>query len=360
MYMYKILCSVTIILFLIGCSKSENDPTYYTHTIIELEKTGEFILSGDNVTLGRIETPAIVIKRQGSKKILFYDAAQNQILIADTMGFILQTIGSVGSGPEEFRHITSFGIDKDTIIVTDGSLDLVKKFTLDGTLIGMHESMAKDNLWPRSNRLYATNDYYYFGVQESDVSNENNHWKSKIIAKYTKNGTLVDVFGSYHPSLVGSGLLYNYANLLQRKDGDFYTTHRTSYQIQRFSGKNGTLVSSFGVLSPYFKQSDERPNVYDSREEKNKINTKYSGVDDAFVSKDYLAFHFFNIKEEYWVTRDPNDQENFFQIYDLNDKYVGDIILPYYPLSMDNDNVIYLLEDDNPDQFKVGMYEMVF
>ena len=280
-------------------------------------------------------------------------------MIADTTGLISQKIGSVGSGPEEFRHIASFGIDKDTIIVIDGSLDLVKKFTLDGTLIGMHERMAKDNLWPRSKRLYVSKGHYYLGIQETDVSNENNHWKSKIIAKYTKNGTLVDIFGSYHPSLIGSGLLYNYANLLQRDDGDFYTTHRTSYQIQRFSGKDGKLVSSFGVISPYFKQSDERPSIYDTREQKNKINTKFSGVDDAFVSEDYLAFHFFNIKEEYWVTRDPNDQDNFFQIYDLNDEYVGDIVLPYYPLSMDKDNIIYLLEDDNPDHFKVGMYEMV-
>ena len=68
MYMYKILCSVTIILFLIGCSKSEHDPTDYTHTIIELEKTGEFILSGEGITLGKIETPAIVIERKGTKK----------------------------------------------------------------------------------------------------------------------------------------------------------------------------------------------------------------------------------------------------------------------------------------------------
>ena len=341
--------------------KAKNESTDYTHTIIELKKTGEFILFGENVTLGRIETPAIVIERQGTKKIVFYDAAQNQILIADTTGLISQTIGSVGSGPEEFRHITSFGIDKDTIIVLDSSLDLVKKFTIDGTLIGIHESMvAKDNLWPRSNRLFVSNGHYYFGIQEAEISNENNHWKSKIIAKYTKNGTLVDKFGSYHPSLIGSGLLYNYANLLQRNDGDFYTTHRTSYQIQRFSGTNGTLVSSFGVVSPYFKQSDERPSIYDNREEKNKINVRFSFVDDAFVSQNYLAFHFFNFTKEYWITRDPNDQENFFQIYDLNDEYIGDIVLPYYPLSMDNDNIIYLLEDDNPDQFKVGMYEMVF
>ena len=30
-----------------------------------------------------------------------------------------------------------------------------------------------------------------FGIQKG-ISNENNLWKSKIIAKYTKNGTLVD------------------------------------------------------------------------------------------------------------------------------------------------------------------------
>jgi hypothetical protein len=64
-------------------------------------------------------------------------------LIADTTGLISQKIGSVGSGLEEFRYMASFGIDKDTIIFVDGSLDLVKKFTLDGTLIGMHERMLK-------------------------------------------------------------------------------------------------------------------------------------------------------------------------------------------------------------------------
>ena len=93
--------------------------------------------------------------------------------------------------------------------------------------------------------------------------------------------------------------------------------------------------------------------------EKNEIDIKFSFVDDAFVSKNYLAFHLFKIKKEYWISRNPNDQDNFFQIYDLNDVYVGGFVLPYYPLSMDKDNIIYLLEDDNPDNVKVGRYEMV-
>lgn len=92
----------------------------------------------------------------------------------------------MGSESEEFRHIISFGIDKDTIIVTDSFLDLVKKFILDGTLVGLFNSMAKYNLWSQSNRLYTFNGHYYFGIQEVNVSNKHSHWKSKIIAKYTK------------------------------------------------------------------------------------------------------------------------------------------------------------------------------
>jgi len=344
---------------MLGCTDPKDTSTEYVHRLIELNKVDEFVLSGDGITIGRIETPAIVTQRNEGKRIIFYDTALNQILVADTSGNLLHSMGSVGSGPEEFRNINSFGIDADTIIVNDASLDLVKKFTFDGELIGMHEAMAKDNIWHRSNRLFAYQGHYYYGTQEADKSQPNNHWESGIIAKYKKNGELVEVFGSYHPSLIKTSRLYNYANLLQRKDGDFYTTHRTSFQIQRFSGKTGELVSSFGVKSPYFKISKERPRVTDTREVKNKMNTAFSFVDDAFVSKTYLAFHFFNFTTEYWLSRNPNEKENYFQIYDLSDNYIGDIVLPFYPLSMDDDSKIYLLEDDNPDNYTIGVYEMV-
>lgn len=354
---------VLLSLSFIGCNSEKDElvrdkARTEESNILMVEKIREFNISPGKEQIGKLESPMLIFEEDGKKNFIFYDLGLNQVLITDTSGVVLEAIGQKGAGPKEFRHISSFGLKDTLVIVYDGVLDLIKKFDFHGKLVDSYQGILEDNLWVRSNRLFSIGDTLLFGIQEAEKSATSNHWLSSTIASYDNNGNLLNLIGSYDPSLEGAHILYNFPNVLLGNDGVIYTTHRTSYTVQKFSVRTGERISRFGTKTENFKVSDERPKVTDSREVKNKINLKYSFVGDSFVSKNYFGLYFFNFTEEYWQLRNPNDKENFLHLYDIDDNFLGEIALPFFPLGMDSESRLYLLEDDNPDHPKIGVYEI--
>ncbi len=358
-------CFLILLCLCMSCTKHKADSkdnlqsSVKNQKTLELKKIRDFVLKPGESRIGKIEAPMLVYESASDKKLVFYDTGLNQIIISDSTGTVVSVFGGVGSGPEEFRHISSFGLDGNIIIVYDSVLDMVKKFNMDGDFLESYQGLLDDGIWIRSNRLYTYDGNIYFGIQESGKSNENDHWLSRTIAVYNKNGDLKKLIGEFDPSLENSGLLYNYVNITMSEDGSIYTTHRTSPYIQKFNS-SGEKLSRLDVFPKYFKTSDERPHPTAPREVKNRINMKYSFVGDSFVSEDYFLFYYFNFTEEAFKLRNPNDLENYIQVYNRNDKYLGDIKLPYYPIGFDNKNLLYLLEDDNSNNLKIGLYEILF
>ncbi len=326
---------------------------------LELLKVREFVLTSDEFNIGVIEPPTLLLERDGDIKILFRDTGLNQILIADSTGFVHGAIGRDGDGPKEFRNISSFGVDNDTIVVRDAALDLVKKFKFDGELVNSYEGNFKDKVWGRSKLVYFEQDKFILGIQEAEKSSENNHWESRTIAIYDRAGNLERVLGGYDSSLIKSHPLYNALNSILVHNGFVYTTHRTSPIIQKFDLETGERVSRFGVLSKNYKVSKERPNATDPREVKNKINVKFSAVGQSFITNDYFAFYFYSLTEKFFELRNPSDKVHFLNLFDNREEFLGEIALPFQPLAMDSSNKLYLLEDDNPDNVLIGVYEIV-
>lgn len=340
--------------------KRNNLPTTGIEEGLKLQKIKEFVLEHNGFKIGSIEPPMLVYAKDDNVNFILYDRVLAQLLVTDTSGTILQTIGKIGDGPDGLRHILSFGVDADTLVVYDGVHEMIKKFNLEGELTKSYEGFSKDGVWGRSKRLFSYNDNLIFGVQEQNKSYARNHWESKTIAIYDREGNLERLMGEYDPDLVNSYEFYNYSNDIVAHNGFVYTTHRTSPTIQKFDLDTGKKVSRFGVLSKNFKVSNERPNATDSRDVKNKIITKFSIVGNSYVTDDYFAFYFFRFTEKYFELRDPNDQEHYLNLYNNKEEFVGEISLPFQLIAMDNNNRLYLLEDDNPDNVVIGVYEIEY
>lgn len=353
---------ITALIFIVGCGGDpENNHTGENfneagHKQLSIKKVDEFHLHSEEIQIGRIETPVLFHE----DNILFYDPGLHQIIISNTEGAIFSAFGRSGEGPKEFRHISSFGVDRDTVIVYDASLDLVKKFTKDGELLEIYDGLLKDKLWIRSKILYEYENQYVFGIQEAGRSGHNDHWLSNIIAVYDKSGELVRMMGEYDPSLEGSHRMYNFSYMsVDSKEGVVYTVHRTSPFIQKFDIRTGEKMSRFGQPTANFRISDEYPSETAPREVRNRINLNRSAVGHPFISNDYFAFYFFNFTEEFWDGRGQNDKVNYLQIFDKEDMYVGEIALPYFPLGLDQNSRLYLLEDEDPDNALIGVYEIL-
>lgn len=322
----------------------------------QFRKIRDFVLKVPELEIGRIEPPILV--SNDKKKLVYYDSGFNQILVSDTLGNILSKFGRKGSGPKEFRHITSYGLNQDTIYVYDGGLSVFKKFTINGDLIKIFDGPIKDNLWFRSNRIYIKKDKMLFGIQEVKHSSASSHWLSRTVAEYSTEGKLISLFGEYDPSLKESSLLYKYANMAYDfRTEHIYTVHRTSPYIQKFDFNSKKKISRFSNKeSGNFLISDTEPGINSSREERNALNLLQSFVGDPFISEDFFVFYFFNFTQEYWDTRDQSKKEHFLQFYDKQDNFVSEFRVLHFPLGMIGNNKLLLVEDDDPDNFRIGVY----
>lgn len=360
------IIGIVLLVILIGCSNKQTKeiaPKAESHAKVSTIKAGhltkvrDFVLKVPDAEIGRIEPPILI--SEDKKKIFYYDSGLNQIIVSDTLGNILSKFGRKGRGPKEFLHITSYGADKDTIYVYDGSLGKFKKFTLNGELLDIFDGPIKDNLWFRSNRTYIDGNRLLFGIQEAKYSSASNHWKSKTVAEYTSNGKFISLFGDYDPTLEGSSRLYKNANIVYDIDNKYvYTVHRTSKHIQKYDIGTKKVISRFSYpQSKNFLVADRVPDVYDTRQEKNRLNLFQSFVGDPFVNKDYFVFYFFNFTEDYWETRDQSTKHHFLQFFDKKDQFLFELEVPHYPLGMLG-NKLLLVEDDNPDNFRIGVYSI--
>lgn len=106
--------------------------------------------------------------------------------------------------------------------------------------------------------------------------------------------------------------------------------------------------------------SDDKPSVSAPRPVRNEKNLKQSAVGESFVSNTYFFFYHFNWTEEFWQTRDPNAKPHFLNVFQKDEPhaFLGEISLPYMPLYISPNNKAYLLEDDDPDNFTIGVYEV--
>ena len=288
---------------------------------------------------------------------------KSEVFVTETTGAFITKFGARGKGPEEIQYVSSLGFDsQNNIIIHDPFLNLFKIFSIDGDLKKINRGLLENGLWDRSGKLYIYNQSIYVGIMEIEKSDNHNFWKSAIFAEYNPDCTLQKKVGGYDPALAGSDRLYKYPNIhLDKRTGYIYTTHRILPYIQVFDSKTGEHIARFGLRSPSFNMSAEEARVSDPMYIRRQKNLEQSFVGESFTSDNYFFFYFFNWTEDFYTLQDPNLKEHFVNIFQKKPPYafLGEIQLPYAPLEVTSDNRIFLLEDDNPDNFKVGIYELV-
>ncbi len=203
----------------------------------------------------------------------------------------------------------------------------------------------------------------YLGIQETDKASDDNYWQSNIIAEYNLNGELLKKFGAFDLAYFESDQdrLYKYPNIhFDRHTGSIYTTHRIHPFVNLFDPETREHKGRFGIKSVNFSEPVEPARLSDPMHIRRKKNLEQSGIGESFTSDNYFFLNFFNMSEDFYTLQDPNLKEHFFNIFqkELPYAFLGEVPLEYTPLGVTSDNRVFLLEDDNPDNFKIGIYEL--
>ncbi len=366
--LFYILASFSVI----QCTYHEKTENEYISTDqskqyqIHLEKMSEFsIQPPEGLRLDAVRN--LVSFHPKDHKILWVNTLQKQLFVTDFEGQVISFFGQQGAGSGEFRDITAAGFnEKGDVVVYDWQLDRINIFDVEGNLLSELPGLLESGLWIRSKRITSHSEHLYFGVQESVGRSE--VWNTSVIAQVSLSGELRSIFGGYGKDLQQRGLFYNHPYYeVNQNLGEVFITHNSYHITEVVSLESGETITRFGVQPENFRYSEDQVVETDTREERDRKNLKQSSTVDPFFSDRYFFFHYYNFTEEFFEKIDrnnrlfnPNHLDNYFAVYDHTHpySYYGEIALPYAPLGVTTSGNVFLLENDNPDSFTVGVYRL--
>jgi len=314
----------------------------------------------DEVSIDRVQDIAVFNRQEN--KTAWVNRDKNEVFVTDIDGNHLYNFGSTGEGPEEFLEIFSIGFDShDNIIVYDAKLDLFKKFEDPGILIESYDGVLDHDIFTYSRKLLYSDENLYLAVMETDKANQNQFWKSSTIGKFDHNHQLVDLFGSYDPEIISTTFLYKFPMLILDTNYDnIYSTHRTHPFVLSYDLSENTTFDRFGIISSSFLVSENEATPNDPVHIRRQKNLSQSFVEESFVSEQYFFLQHSTYSEDTITYGDTFLRQSFLNVFEKNEPYrfLGEIELNSIPIYITSKNQIYVLKDNDPDNFTVGLYEI--
>lgn len=367
MTVYVRLWGICLISFLISSCSTHSDVSFYESPSIDqdlkLHKIDQFTIqvpANTAYTIGKLRF-TFATNPAGSLHA-FYDELKKQFIITDREGMIQNIISEEGRGPGEILKAEGFNFDReDRLVVYDQNQQMIKVFNLDGEVVARAKPekssfyISGRKLWIYRNKIFsATMDGRLLGNIREEA------YKSRLAVAHNYDGELVDTMGRYDPT-VRTAKSYNLLSIINIdfKRNRLISTHYHNYRIQVYDVETGERLAWFGRKTENFKEGEEyiSPNL--PREKIQEKSVGRSSAANIYPLSDYIVLYFETLTEAFFTTEDFNEKRPHIVVYD-NESYgcYGEIALPYVLGNVSNDK-FYLIEDDNPDHFTVGVYELV-
>lgn len=361
------LIVILIFVVLTSCSNSSSDQTgleftnsTHSDASISLIKKDEITLSTPDSVFLAAPDYTFVTDHKGERMALF-DLGTSQFLIFNQEGEFVQSVGRDGRGPEEFMMVFSYTFDNDgNLVVYDDGLKRIKIFDSGYNLIRTSE-IKNDQYYLASHKIFADNDRIISGILQTEYSGpmkRDQVTNSKIAGAFSYNTEESNLLGKYDPYL--NEIVPSTNRPVIHVDGQFlYTSHSNSYRIQVFDISNGNRMSYFGYRSESFGHLDEEIDPRESLEERFRKGFEESSTRMIHTDDKYLYFYYINGTEEWMEAKDLSTLNYQLMIYNKKTlDFLGEINLPYR-LSHAKSNNFHVLEDENPDNFTYGVYQVV-
>ncbi|NGP90086.1 6-bladed beta-propeller [Fodinibius halophilus] len=357
------ICSFVFMVF--GCgNRADQSETYSVSTVnkqsLELNHIYSFPLeNSSDATVLANPYPSVRLSNDGNR-IAIKDMLQDHIVLYDSLGNHLATIGKQGKGPREFVEITSWNFDENkNLLVFDAPQKLVKIFNSNGKLKKSSKVFTEDQLLGFGISFYAHDSLIYMGILEAQYSNLENAEYSKLIALNNYEGELQKTIGKYDP-YVSQATMYTSQPVfdIDFKRDKIYSTQMNSYRVQVYDLKDHNRMAYFGYKSDHFIESEEKISPFHQKSKRREMGLNQSYTNGIYITSRYILIYFRNLTEDWYQSRSPQDKKHFISVYDrYNYNFIGEISLPYSLQAVHKDR-LYLVENNNPDNYTIGIYKI--
>lgn len=341
-------------IFLLSCNSNQelsNDTETITSKI-DLTPVSEFQISNTNALIGNIRV-GFQVSHQNSL-YAFEDTILNNIIVTDTTGKVLAVVGGKGRGPKEFLDISSFGFDSDNnVIVYDALQSLIKVLDLDNEIVHTIDlqpegfNVATPNLISIDNKIY-------FGIIEIEYLNKLKDLTfSNILVEINENGKSLKKFGNYD-SLTPESNLYSVFPTSLAYDFNtksIFTVQKNSFILQAWNINNNKRSFYTTKKPPSFNFSTEilQANLPFSKIIERGIGQ--SSSQDVYVTNNFVCLYYVTL------AKNSKNTQRYLAFYDKEGNFMSEIKLNH-KLVQAHDNFIYLLENDDPENYQLKKYEI--
>lgn len=338
---------------MISCAKKSN-------TVVE---TGVHLNNITTITLKKTEPlfGRFVEKFRVSESgdlLVFSDRIQDRIFVYDREGNFINVIGERGKGPKGLISVHAFAITSNNeVYVFDLNQRLFKTFDLNGEVIKSVSFLDEAPFGPIPYEAHISNQKIITPIIESQflLTPE----KSRLLAQINLDGKVDSVFGSFDSFAEEDRHYTHFTNIAIDEEKDVvYTNLSTSPYIQAFDLSDFKKTEYFGIVSKSHSlpTKEIHPTLPVSEIKRRSVNqTSNVGL---YVTDHFIIQHMQILTKEWIDLNDYSAKENILVLYDKETYEFSKEIPVEHTLGAVKNNQLYFIEDFNPDNYTIGVYEI--
>ena len=347
--------TISLLLVNIACT-SENGTK---DSIPELVKVDSLVLQPDSLHLFGMFYEDFKINTQGNK-LAFYDRIKEKVFVFDRKGQFKQVYGENNKGPNGILNVAGYDfISSGNIAILDMRQQLLKIFGQNGEVIKSSPVFEDEKFFYSGSEFLIYKDEIYLPIVDGNFYNNPNPDSSSLIGKLDLNGNFIKTFGKYDPFLGIDNQYMLDNNFDITNTGIIYTNLSSSYNIRYYDLNDYSYLGSFGVQFPSFSLPKKEVKLNLPISEINKRMTGTSTTYSIHSTENYFVQHVQVLTEEWFENVNNEDKDNLLVLYDMETKELLGEIHTSYTLGTVHKNQLYMIEDFNPDNYTIGIYELV-
>lgn len=325
----------------------------------ELIKVDSLVLQPDSLHLFGMFYEDFKINKEGNN-LAFYDRIKEKVFVFDRQGRFKQVYGENNKGPNGILNVTGYDFTSNgNIAILDLRQSLLKIFDQNGEVIKSSSVFEDEKFFYSGSEFLIYNDEIYLPIVDGKYYNNPNPDSSSLIGKLDLNGNFIKTFGKYDPFLAIDNQYMLNNNFDITNAGIIYTNLSSSYNIRYYDLNEYNYLGTFGVQFPSFSlpKKDVKLNLPIS--EINKRMTGTSVTYSIHSTEEHFIQHVQVLTKEWFENVNNEDKDNLLVLYDMETKeFLREIHTPY-TLGAVYENQLYMIEDYNPDNYTIGVYELV-
>jgi len=336
-----------------GCANKENSNSPQ----LALNKINSIVLEQGDLLFGKFHEH-MKISPDG-EYFIFTDRIRNKVFVFTKNGSFHSVLGEGGRGPKGLIQVVGFDVNQNNeVFIFDASQRLMKLFDLEGELlhtVGMFENT------PFSVTAFGM-EWYDGKVLTSILEDEflNETHQSNLMAIMNMDGSLDTLFGTHDPfTKVDNQFSFFSEIAYDVRNNELITNLESSPYYQVFDMETLEQVAYGGGPSESYAKPDSDVDMYAPISVKFKKLTDTSGMAHIFFTDRYIIQHMQILTEEWFKTTDQNAKKNILILHDRDThQFIQEIPIESIIVGA-QDNRLYFFEDLNPDNYTIGVYEII-